>query len=70
MLRSFRGGHDNKWALFRVEDGRAHQVMVEVGHMNGRNAEILSGIKAGDRIVLHPSDAVGDDIRVTAREVR
>lgn len=61
---------DDKWALFRVEDDRAHQVLVEVGHMNGRLAEIRSGIKTGDTIVLHPSDTVRDDTRVMARETR
>src|SRR5690606_24500988 len=45
---------DGQWAVFRVERGRARLVPVEVGHDNGRNAEILSGLEPGDTIVLYP----------------
>ena len=37
--------------------------------MNSTSAEILSGIEAGDTIVLHPSDRVRDGTRVTKREI-
>ncbi len=56
------------WALFKVEDGRARLTRVEVGQMNQRAAEILSGLAAGDRLLLHPSDRIEDGTRVVARD--
>jgi HlyD family secretion protein len=57
------------WALFKVEDGRARLTRIEVGRMNQRAAEILSGLAAGDRLLLHPSDRIEDGTRVIARDV-
>ncbi|MDA1098376.1 MAG: efflux RND transporter periplasmic adaptor subunit [Proteobacteria bacterium] len=56
------------WSLFKVQDGRARLTRVEVGHMNQRSAEILSGLEAGDSLVLHPSDSIEDGIKVVARD--
>jgi HlyD family secretion protein len=41
--------------------------MVQVGHRNARLAEVLSGLSAGDRVVLHPSDRIVDGARVAER---
>jgi HlyD family secretion protein len=62
----FRDGE--RWAVYRVEDGEAQLVPVEVGHDNGLNAEILSGVEAGDTIILYPSEQVFGGVRVVARE--
>lgn len=56
------------WAVFTVRDGRAHLTPIEVGHMNSHEAEVLSGLSAGDRVVLHPSDRIEDGVGVTERE--
>lgn len=61
----FRSGED--WAVFVVKDGQAHTQSIKVGHRNGRQAEVLSGLSAGDRIVLHPSDRIADGVRVDER---
>ncbi len=58
----FRSGED--WALFRIEDGRAHERKVVLGRRSGLEAEILSGIEAGDLIVVHPDDRVSEGARV------
>jgi len=58
------------WSLFRVEDGRARLTRVGVGHMNVRTAEIRAGLKAGDTVLLHPSDRIEDGVRVVARATR
>ena len=58
----FRSGED--WALFRIEDGRAHLRKVELGRRSGLEAEILSGVEAGDLIVVHPDDRVSEGARV------
>jgi len=62
----FRKG--DQWAVFADESGHAKTVPVTIGHRNNRMAEVLSGLAAGDRIVLHPSDRVTDGSRLTKRE--
>ena len=61
----FRKG--DEWAVFMLRDGRAHTTVVRIGHRNARSAEVLSGLSSGDQVVLHPSDRVGDDARVSQR---
>jgi HlyD family secretion protein len=55
------------WAMFVSGNGRAALRTVSVGHTNGLDAEILSGLKAGEQIVVHPSDRVADGVRITER---
>ena len=59
----FRRG--NAWALFVVEDGRARERQVTIGHESGTESEVLQGVAQGDRIVRHPTDQVRDGVRVT-----
>jgi HlyD family secretion protein len=61
----FRKGDD--WAVFAVKDGRARTTLVKIDHRNGRAAEVISGLAAGDKVVLHPSDRVSEGARVAAR---
>jgi HlyD family secretion protein len=61
----FRQG--DAWAVFRVADGRAKLALIETGHRNREAAEVLSGLKAADRIILHPSDRVQDGVAVAER---
>ncbi|TFV44542.1 efflux RND transporter periplasmic adaptor subunit [Bradyrhizobium niftali] len=62
----FRNG--DQWAVFADDNGRAKTVPVQIGHRNNRLAEVLSGLAAGDRVVLHPSDRVADGGRIAHRE--
>ena len=55
------------WALFVVENGRAHQRVVKMGQRTGLVAEILEGVKQGDKVLNHPSDEVSDGVRTTER---
>ena len=64
----FRKG--NSWAVFAVRDWRARTTLVQIGHRNSRLAEAVSGLAAGDRVVLHPSDRVSDGARVSERETQ
>jgi HlyD family secretion protein len=41
--------------------------MVEVGQRNGLTAEILSGVREGERIIAHPDDTIKEGIRVRMR---
>lgn len=62
----FRVG--DKWAVFKNVEGRAKTALVQIGHRNNRVAEVLSGLSAGDEVVLHPSDRVSDGSRISQRQ--
>jgi len=64
----FRRGND--WAVFSVSDGRARTTVARIGRRNAQQAEVLSGLSAGDRVVLHPSDRVKEGAAVSQRETR
>ncbi|MEL6257878.1 MAG: HlyD family efflux transporter periplasmic adaptor subunit [Pseudomonadota bacterium] len=59
---------DRAWSVYRIESGRARLREVEVGQMNGRVAQIISGLEEGDRLVEHPSSRIGDRVKVRARQ--
>lgn len=59
--------HKNQWAVFRVIDGKAHLTPVEIGQRNTHMAEVLDGLEAGTRVILHPSDRVSDQTAVEER---
>jgi HlyD family secretion protein len=59
--------HEGKWAVYTVADDRAVRRLVEVGQQNGLEAEVLSGLVDGQRIIVYPSDAIADGIAVRAR---
>jgi len=61
----FRRGDD--WAVFVVDGGRARLRTVKVGRRNGLEAQVLSGLEAGDEVVVHPSDTLHDGARITPR---
>ncbi|GAC1592203.1 MAG: hypothetical protein NVS3B5_23430 [Sphingomicrobium sp.] len=64
----FRQGEE--WAVFAVKDGRANPTTVKIGNRNGRMAEVLSGLAAGDPVILHPSDRLRNGVSVAQREER
>lgn len=61
----FRDG--DQWAVFLDEQGRAKKRIVKIGQRSGFEAQILQGLKKGERVVLHPSDQVTDDVRIQSR---
>lgn len=61
----FRDG--DGWAVFRVEAGRAVQQPVEVGRMNGTQAELLNGLGEGDTVVIYPSAGLQDGMSIAER---
>jgi HlyD family secretion protein len=62
--------HDGAWAVFVVEDGRARRRRVEVGHRNGLVAEIITGLRAGDRVITHPDDRIENGVRVQVHDIQ
>ena len=59
--------HGAEWAVYAVEGNRARLMPVVVGHQSPQEAEVLSGISQGTRVVLHPGDAIADGVRVRPR---
>lgn len=49
------------------EEGRALTRVVEIGHRNSSIAEVEAGLAVGARVILHPSDRVGDGTSVKER---
>jgi HlyD family secretion protein len=61
----FRRGGD--WMTFLYEGGKARLTKVEIEHNSGVAAEIRSGLSEGQRVIVHPPDAVADDAKVSPR---
>jgi HlyD family secretion protein len=61
----FREGDD--WAVYVVNGDRASRRRVQVGQRSGLEAEITTGLATGERIIVYPSDAVTDGVKVRAR---
>ena len=56
-----------QWAVYTVQDGRAHEAAVTLGHQNGQEAEITGGIDAGATVIMHPGDTIAEGVRVAPR---
>jgi len=53
-----------EWAVFINDNGKARQRAVEVGQRNGLTAEIISGIKANEKVIAHPDESISDGTRI------
>lgn len=61
----FRSGKG--WAVFVEENGKARQRTVEVGQRNGLMAEIVAGLREGERVVAHPEESIKDGTPIRPR---
>lgn len=52
------------WAAFRIVDGGAKLVNVELGHRGEAAVEVRSGLGEGDAVVVHPGERVKDGARL------
>jgi HlyD family secretion protein len=62
----FRDG--DKWAVFVDNGDTARKRNVKLGQRTGLEAEILGGLKAGERIVTHLSDKIAEGVSIEARQ--
>jgi len=44
-------------------------VQVKLGHRNDNDAEVMEGLKEGDRVILYPGDRIDDGVSVSERLV-
>ena len=61
----FRDGEN--WAVFAEDGGRAVKRAVKATQRNSAEAMVEDGLRAGDRVVVYPSDALRDGSRIEAR---
>jgi HlyD family secretion protein len=61
--------NSNDWAVFVEEDGKASKRNVKLGHRTGLEAEILDGLKLGERIVVHPSDKITEGVAIESLQI-
>lgn len=61
----FRDG--SGWAAFVIEQDKAARRRVRIGQSNGLATQILGGIDAGQKVIVHPDERVRDGVRVALR---
>ncbi len=61
--------HNDKWAVFRMTNDRAQLVDVGIGRRNSDVAQVTSGLRPDDRVIMHPSDRISAGVRVRLRTV-
>jgi HlyD family secretion protein len=58
----FREG--GAWAAYLLEGRYARKRTLEIGQRNAEEAEVLKGLREGDRVILYPGEQVADGVRV------
>jgi HlyD family secretion protein len=61
----FREG--DQWAVYVASDGVAHKRLIKLSRRTGLEAAVASGLAAGERVILFPSDAIRDGARISDR---
>ncbi len=56
------------WGVFVVDGGIVHKKSVKTGHRNSFEVEILEGLQAGEKVVIHPSNQVEDGIEAVIQQ--
>lgn len=56
------------WAAFVMENGKAVRRRVEVGPQSDRAAAVLSGLREGEKVIIHPSADIADGVEVAPRD--
>ena len=51
---------NGEWMVFVVSEGTTSKRSVEIGHQAALNAEVLSGLAAGDVVIVHPPEDLAD----------
>lgn len=61
---------NNQNFVYRVDEGKIHKVQVQLGIADDINQEIISGLRAGEQVVLNPSPQFyeGMPVRVNGSE--
>lgn len=60
-----RGG---EWMTFAVINDRARMTKVAITHNSGIYAEVITGVSAGERVIVHPPDVVVEGTKIRCRK--
>lgn len=58
---------EERWGAWVLADGRARRRVISIGHRNDEAAEVLSGLREGEPVAMHPADDIAEGVRVTSR---
>lgn len=58
---------EDDWAVFVDQNGTASIRLIQAGRRNNRFAQVKSGLEAGERVVLHPSERIADGTAIQPR---
>lgn len=58
----------DEWAVFVAHEGKASKRKVTLGRRTGLEAEILSGLSAGESVIVHPGDEIVEGTAIETRE--
>jgi HlyD family secretion protein len=62
----FRSG--TQWQVYTVTPaGKASKTPITIGRRTQASAEIISGLTEGQAVIVYPSDAVADRVRVARK---
>ncbi|MEJ2266582.1 MAG: hypothetical protein P8X95_24305, partial [Anaerolineales bacterium] len=61
----FRDG--SNWAVFVDDNGVASKRNIKLGRRTGLEAEVIEGLKTGERIIVHPSDKISQGVSIESR---
>ncbi|MBZ4664397.1 MAG: efflux transporter, family, subunit [Caloramator sp.] len=61
---------ENRVRVFVVENGIAKNVDIKIGLQNDFEAEVISGLKEGDRVILNPPATLKDGVKVMDKDVK
>ncbi|MBT5266260.1 MAG: HlyD family efflux transporter periplasmic adaptor subunit [Rhodospirillaceae bacterium] len=59
---------DRQWAVFHIQEGQARLTTVDIDHLTSNAAQLVSGLKVGDQVVLYPPRALADGDKVTGSQ--
>lgn len=59
-------GTNDRWQVYQIVDGQAKLTTVKVGLMNNHQAEIISGLRHGDSVIVAPESSINDGLNVSA----
>ena len=62
--------HPPRLNTLYLRQGRARRRHVEAGHRNGLVAEIIGGLRSGDRVITHPDDRIENGVRVQVHDIQ
>jgi HlyD family secretion protein len=55
---------ESQWHVFVVENGQAKLRSIEIGEQSRMLAQVISGLSAGEQVIVFPSDLIEEGVNV------